>query len=52
MPPRLHSPRKLLHPCHAALYQPAGLGRLAAHLDNAQGDGDASNTIYIAVKAG
>jgi hypothetical protein len=83
-----HSPRKLLHPRHAALYEPGGLARLAAHLnpggvfalwsndppdaafnadlagafatssaqvvtfDNAQGDGDASNTIYIGVKAG
>ena len=83
-----HSPRNLLHPRHAALYAPAGLARLAAHLnpggvfalwsndppdaafnavlagafatssaqvvtfDNAQGDGDASNTIYIGVKAG
>jgi spermidine synthase len=81
-----HSPRNLLHPRHAALYEPAGLARLAAHLkpggvfalwsndppdaafnsvlagafatssaqvvtfDNAQGDGDASNTIYIGVK--
>jgi hypothetical protein len=27
-----HSPRKLLHPRHAALYTPAGLARLAAHL--------------------
>jgi len=27
-----HSPRKLLHPRHAALYQPEGLARLAAHL--------------------
>jgi spermidine synthase len=27
-----HSPRKLLHPRHAALYQPAGLARLAEHL--------------------
>ena len=27
-----HSPRKLLHPRHAALYEPAGLARLAAHL--------------------
>jgi spermidine synthase len=83
-----HSPRNLLHPRHAALYAPAGLARLAAHLnpggvfalwsndppdaafnavlagvfavssaqvvtfDNAQGEGDASNTIYIGVKAG
>jgi hypothetical protein len=27
-----HSPRNLLHPRHAALYQPAGLARLAEHL--------------------
>jgi spermidine synthase len=27
-----HSPRHLLHPGHAAFYQPAGLRRLAAHL--------------------
>jgi spermidine synthase len=27
-----HSPRKLLHPRHAALYEPAGLARLAEHL--------------------
>ena len=27
-----HSPRNLLHPRHAALYQPEGLARLAAHL--------------------
>ena len=27
-----HSPRNLLHPRHAALYQPAGLQRLADHL--------------------
>ena len=27
-----HSPRNLLHPRHAALYQPDGLARLAAHL--------------------
>src|SRR6202035_1691070 len=27
-----HSPRNLLHPRHAALYQPAGLARLAGHL--------------------
>jgi hypothetical protein len=82
-----HSPRKLLHPRHAALYEPAGLSGLAEHLnpggvfalwsndppdaafnsalagafatssaqvvtfDNAQGDPDASNTIYIGVKA-
>lgn len=28
-----HSPRKLLHPRHAALYTPAGLAGLAAHLN-------------------
>jgi spermidine synthase len=27
-----HSPRNLLHPRHAALYQPEGLARLAGHL--------------------
>lgn len=27
-----HSPRNLLHPRHAALYEPAGLARLAGHL--------------------
>jgi spermidine synthase len=27
-----HSPRKLLHPRHAALYEPAGLASLAEHL--------------------
>ena len=27
-----HSPRNLLHPRHAALYEPEGLARLAAHL--------------------
>jgi spermidine synthase len=27
-----HSPRNLLHPRHAALYQPAGLEKLAGHL--------------------
>ena len=27
-----HSPRKLLHPRHAALYEPEGLARLADHL--------------------
>ena len=27
-----HSPRSLLHPRHAALYEPAGLKRLAGHL--------------------
>ncbi len=82
-----HSPRKLLHPRHAALYEPAGLARLAGHLrpggvfalwsndppdeafervltevfatrtshvvtfDNLRGDHDASNTVYVAVKA-
>ena len=82
-----HSPRNLLHPRHAALYQPAGLERLAAHLhpggvfalwsndppdrgfegalagafatsaahvvtfDNAFGEHDASNTVYVGVKA-
>jgi len=82
-----HSPRKLLHPRHAALYQPEGLARLAGHLrpggvfalwsndppddaferdlagtfatstshvvtfDNWRGDHDASNTVYVAVKA-
>jgi spermidine synthase len=82
-----HSPRNLLHPRHAALYAPAGLARLAEHLnpggifalwsndppdqaferalagafatsaahvvsfDNASGRPDASNTVYIAVKA-
>jgi spermidine synthase len=82
-----HSPRNLLHPRHAALYQPAGLARLAEHLnpggvfalwsndppdpdfervlagvfatsaahvvtfDNASGQSDASNTVYVAVKA-
>jgi spermidine synthase len=82
-----HSPRNLLHPRHAALYQPAGLSRLAGHLnpggvfalwsndppdeaferalagafaasaahvvtfDNASGQPDASNTIYIGIKA-
>lgn len=28
-----HSPTKLLHPRHAALYEPAGLSRLADHLN-------------------
>jgi spermidine synthase len=82
-----HSPQKLLHPRHAALYLPAGLERLAGHLrpggvfalwsndppdqtfqrvlagafantathvltfDNAYGDHEASNTVYVAVKA-
>jgi spermidine synthase len=83
-----HSPQNLLHPRHAALYTPAGLARLAEHLnpggvfalwsndppdpqferalagafarsaahvvtfDNASGQPDASNTIYIGIKAG
>jgi spermidine synthase len=82
-----HSPRSLLHPRHAALYQPAGLKRLAEHLhpggvfalwsndppdhafesvlagafaisaahvvsfDNPLQHRDASNTIYVGVKA-
>lgn len=82
-----HSPTNLLHPRHAALYQPEGLQRLAAHLhpggvfalwsndppdqaferalagafattsahvvtfDNLRGDHDASNTVYVGVKA-
>jgi spermidine synthase len=82
-----HSPRNLLHPRHAALYQPAGLARLAEQLkpggvfalwsndapdhdfervlagvfatsaahvvtfDDASGQSDASNTVYVAVKA-
>jgi spermidine synthase len=82
-----HSPRNLLHPRHAALYEPEGLATLAEHLkpggvfalwsndppedafervlagafatsvahvvtfDNALGDHDASNTVYVAVKA-
>jgi spermidine synthase len=82
-----HSPRKLLDPRHAALYEPEGLARLAGHLrpggvfalwsndppddaferdlagafatsrahvvtfDSLQGDHDASNTVYVAVKA-
>lgn len=82
-----HSPRKWLHPRHAALYQPAGLAALADHLspggvfalwsndlpdeafqrvlagvfaisdthvvtfDNWRGDHDASNTVYVGVKA-
>ena len=82
-----HSPQNLLHPRHAALYQPAGLARLAEHLnpggvfalwsndppdpvferalagafatsiahvvtfDNASGDHNASNTVYVATKA-
>src|SRR6195952_4230228 len=28
-----HSPRKLLHPRHAALYEPEGIARLAGHLN-------------------
>jgi spermidine synthase len=82
-----HSPTNLLHPRHAALYQPEGLQRLAAHLkpggvfalwsndppdpafervlagafattsadvvtfDNLHGDHEASNTVYVGVKA-
>jgi spermidine synthase len=82
-----HSPRNLLHPRHAALYEPEGLARLAEHLcpggvfalwsndppdetfqralagvfaisdthvvtfDNWRGERDASNTVYIGVKA-
>jgi spermidine synthase len=82
-----HSPVNLLHPGHAALYQPEGLRRLAGHLhpggvfalwsndppdqtfkaalvsafatsdahvvhfDNPLQDRDASNTVYIGVKA-
>jgi spermidine synthase len=82
-----HSPRNLLHPRHAALYEPEGLKRLALHLnpggvfalwsndppdetferalagafatssshvvafDSLEGHRDASNTIYIGVKA-
>jgi spermidine synthase len=82
-----HSPTKLLHPRHAALYRPEGLARLAGHLhpggvfalwsndppddpfnsmlagafatsaahvvtfDNAFGDHDATNTVYVATKA-
>jgi spermidine synthase len=82
-----HSPRNLLHPHHAALYEPAGLRKLAEHLkpggvfalwsnnrpdedfkavlasafansqahvvsfDNPLQDRDASNTVYIGVKA-
>jgi spermidine synthase len=82
-----HSPRNLLHPRHAALYEPAGLARLAEHLhpggvfalwsndppdetfqrvlagvfaisdahvvtfDNWRGERDASNTVYVGVKA-
>jgi spermidine synthase len=82
-----HSPRNLLHPRHAALYEPEGIAQLARHLnpggvfalwsndppddafqrvladvfaisdthivtfDNWRGDHDASNTVYVAVKA-
>jgi spermidine synthase len=82
-----HSPRNLLHPRHAALYEPEGMARLAGHLhpggvfalwsndppddafervlaetfassishvvtfDNLRGDHDASNVVYVAVKA-
>jgi spermidine synthase len=82
-----HSPTNLLHPAHAALYQPDGLRRLDRHLhpggvfalwsndppdetftaalagvfamsqahvvtfDNPLQDRDASNTVYIGVKA-
>ena len=82
-----HSPRNLLHPRHAALYEPEGLARLATHLhpggvfalwsndppddafqrvlagvfaisdahvvtfDNWRGERDASNTVYVGVKA-
>jgi hypothetical protein len=82
-----HSPRKLLHPRHAALYEPEGLARLAGHLnpggvfalwsndppddafegvlagvfaisnthvvtfDDWRGDHEASNTVYVGVKA-
>jgi spermidine synthase len=80
-----HSPQKLLHPRHAALYTPEGLARLAGHLHpggvfalwsndppddafmaalasvfgntaahvvtfpDAQGDGEASNTVYVGI---
>ncbi len=83
-----HSPRNLLHPRHAALYEREGLASLAEHInpggvfalwsndppdaafsaalaavfatsdahvvsfDNSFGDHDASNTVYIGVKAG
>jgi spermidine synthase len=82
-----HSPRNLLHPRHAALYEPEGIAQLAGHLnpggvfalwsndppddafervlsgvfarsdthvvtfDNWRGEHDASNTVYVAVKA-
>ena len=82
-----HSPRKLLHPRHAALYEPEGIALLAEHLnpggvfalwsndppdaafervlagafatsnthvvtfDNWRGEHDASNTVYVGVKA-
>ena len=81
-----HSPQKLLHPSHAALYTPSGLARLASHLrpggvfalwsndppdqtfvemlggvfesptahivtfPDAQGDGEANNTVYVGMK--
>jgi spermidine synthase len=80
-----HSPQKLLHPRHAALYGPDGLARLASHLHpggvfalwsndppdeafiavlktvfdkpvahvvtfpDAQGTGEASNTVYVGI---
>jgi spermidine synthase len=83
-----HSPRNLLHPRHAALYEPEGLRRLAEHLhpggvfalwsndppdhafesvlagafaisathvvsfENPLQHRDASNTIYVGIKAG
>jgi spermidine synthase len=83
-----HSPRSLLHPRHAALYEPAGLEKLASHLhpggvfalwsndppddafesvlagafaisathvvsfENPLQHRDASNTIYVGIKAG
>jgi spermidine synthase len=82
-----HSPTNLLHPRHAALYQPEGLAKLSSHLrpggvfalwsndppddafervlvgafatsathvvtfESSQGNRDASNTVYVAVKA-
>jgi len=82
-----HSPRKLLHPRHAALYEPEGLALVAGHLhpggvfalwsndppdsmferalagafanqtshvvtfEDWRGDHEASNTVYVAVKA-
>jgi hypothetical protein len=81
-----HSPQKLLHPSHAALYTADGLARVASHLrprgvfalwsndppdqtfvemlggvferptahivtfPDAQGDGEASNTVYVGIK--